>query len=226
VAIGYPCVYSVQTSSYTYALNFKLSPVALSADGNVLAQNPFLTDLSLTNLGQISYPIPLYNYPSYNPLSLNVLLRPRLNASGSLYFIPYPNYFEIVDVQHALLRLRFSLTQTIQNTATPLAVDSSGRYVYVLTEKSLTIVDLGSAPLSIGHLSETNAGPGSTITVRGSGFDSTTTATVGGVAASITFTDASTLSITIPAAKSGPQDIVLTKSDAESYTLENAITLP
>ena len=69
-----------------------------------LSQNPYLTDLSLTNLGQISFPFPLYNSPVYNPPVLSVLPRPRLNASGSLYYLPYPNYFEIVDVQHALLR--------------------------------------------------------------------------------------------------------------------------
>ena len=110
--------------------------------------------------------------------------------------------------------------------ATPLAVDSSGRYIYLLTEKSLTVVDLGSAPLSIGHLSQSNAAPGAVLTVRGSGFDSTTSATVGGISASITFTDVNTLSLAVSAAKSGPQDIVLTKGDGETYTLENAVILP
>jgi hypothetical protein len=63
--------------------------------------------------------------------------------------------------------------------------------------------------------------------VRGSGFDSTTTAAVG-VAAAIAFLDESTLTLTIPAAKSGPQDIVLTRTGAhgESYSLENGVALP
>jgi len=124
------------------------------------------------------------------------------------------------------LRMRFSLTETIQNTASPLALDSGGRYVYLLTDKGLTVVDLGAAPLSIGHLSQQNASPGTQITVRGSGFDSGTIATVGGVSASVSVTDENTLTLTVPGAPSGSQDIVLTRGDGETYTLENAVVLP
>ncbi len=47
----------------------------------------------------------------------------------------------------------------------------------------------------------------------------------GGGAATVAFLDESTLRLTIPAAKSGPQDIVLTRTGAngESYTLENGV---
>ncbi len=123
--------------------------------------------------------------------------------------------------------MRFSLTQTISNrAAAPLAVDSGGHHVYLLTDKGLTVVDFGAAPLSIGHVSQQNPAPGAQVIVRGSGFDSATTATVGGVAASVTFTDENTLTLTIPAAPSGPQDIVLTRTGGETYTLENAVVLP
>lgn len=62
-------------------------------------------------------------------------------------------------------------------------------------------------------------------TVRGSGSDSTVTATVGGVAAGVSFTDENTLTLTIPAAKSGAENIVLTHTGtyAETYTLENPV---
>jgi IPT/TIG domain len=143
-----------------------------------------------------------------------------------LYYLSYPSFFEIIDVAHATLRMRFSLTETIQATASPLAIDSGGRYVYLLTDKGLTVVDLGAAPLSIGHLNHQNASSGSQIVVRGSGFDSGTTATVGGVAASVSISDENTLTLTVPTASSGPEDIVLTKSDGEIYTLENGVVLP
>jgi hypothetical protein len=82
------------------------------------------------------------------------------------------------------------------------------------------------SPLSIGHRSQQTAAPGTQVTVRGSEFDSTTTAAVG-VAAAVAFLDESTLTLTIPA-KSGPQDIVLTRTGAhgESYSLENGVALP
>jgi len=230
VAIGAgPCIYSVQSSSYAtgaFPSYYGRFGIAISADGNVIGYSQILGDIHSNMLGSIAVPIPFYGNTVNSTLPTSLLLRPRLNASGSLYYFSYPNYFEIIDVAHATLRLRFSLTETIQATASPLAIDSSGRHVYLLTDKGLTVVDLGAAPLSIGHLSQQNASPGSQIVVRGSGFDSGIAATVGGVAASVSFTDENTLTLTIPSAALGPQDIVLTRSDGETYTLENGVVLP
>lgn len=225
---GGPCIYSVQNSSYTsgsFPSYYGLFGIAISADENVIGYSQILGDVYANLLGSIAVPIPFYGNATNSTLPTNLLLRPRLNASGSLYYFSYPNYFEVIDVPHARLRMRFSLTETIQNTASPLAIDSESRYVYLLTDKGLTVVDFGAAPLSIGHVTPQSAAPGAQIVVRGSGFDSGTTATVGGVAASVTFTDENTLKLTIPAAASGSQDIVLTRSDGETYTLENGIVL-
>jgi len=229
VAIGNsPCIYSVQNSSYivgSFPYYLGGSGVAMSADGNVVGANHILGDVQANMIGSLAQPIALYGSPTQlNPPVL--LLNPRFNDSGSLYYLAYPNYFEIVDVAHATLRMRFSLTETIQNTASPLAIDSGGRNVYLLTDKGLTVVDLGAAPLSIGHLSNQNASPGTQIVVRGSGFDSSTAATVGGVSAFVSVTDENTLTLTVPGAPSGPQDIVLTRSDGETYTLENGVVIP
>ena len=230
VAIGGgPCVYAVATSTYTvgsFPTYTGVNAAAISGDANILASNLVLADASLNMIGAVATPVPFYRNSASTAQASSVLLRPRFNASGSLYYLTYPNYFEIVDVAHAALRMRFSLTETIQNTASPLAIDSGGRHVYLLTDKGLTVVDLGAAPLSIGHLSQQNASPGSQIIVRGSGFDSSTTATIGGVAAPVSFTDENTLTLTIPAAASGPEDIVLTRADGEIYTLENGVVLP
>jgi IPT/TIG domain len=230
VAIGGgPCIYSVQSSSYasgSFPSYYGLFGIAISADGNVIGYSQILGDLHSNMLGSIAVPTPFYGNTVNSTLGTSLLLRPRLNASGSLYYFSYPKYFEIIDVAHATLRMRFSLTETIQNTASPLAIDSGGRHVYLLTDKGLTVVDFGAAPLSIGHLSPQNASPGSQIVVRGSGFDSSTTATVGGVSASVSVADENTLTLTVPAAPSGPQDIVFTRSDGETYTLENGAVLP
>lgn len=220
------CIYSAQNASYSsvsFPAYYGYYGIALSSDGNVVSTGLTLGDLNSDLLGTIGQPIPYYGN-STAPSSL--LLRPRLNASGSLYYFAYPNYLEIVDVTHAILRMRFSLTQTIQSTASPFAIDSGGRHIYLLTDKGFTVVDLGTAPLSIGHLNQTNVSPGSQIIVRGSGFDSTTAATVGGQSAVVIFTDENTMTLTIPAAASGPEDIVLTKSDGETYTFENGVILP
>jgi len=223
-----PCIYSVQNASFIQA-SFPFAQlgfgVGISGDANVIASNQILGDINGNILGSLAEPVALYGSPTNsNPPEL--LLRPRLNVSGSLYYLAYPNFFEIIDVAHAILRMRFSLTETVQSTASSLAIDSGGRYVYLLTNQGLTVVDLGAAPLSIGHLSPQNAAPGTQVTVRGSGFDSSITATVGGVAASVSFTDQNTLTLIVPTATSGPQDIVLTRGDGETYTLENGLVLP
>jgi IPT/TIG domain-containing protein len=225
---GEPCIYSAQTGTFSvgsFPTYYGNTGIAISADGNVVASDQILGNLSANIIGVIGHPLALYG-PPIQVSSSKLLLDSRLNASGSLYYLSYPKYFEILDVAHGTLRIRFALTQTIQDTATPLAIDSGGRFVYLVTDKGLTVVELGAAPLSIGHLSQQNASPGSQIIVRGSGFDSGTTATVGGVVASVSVSDENTLTLTVPGAPSGPQDIVLTRSDREIYILENGVVLP
>ena len=225
---GPPCIYSAQTASYAkgqFPMYYGSTGIAISADGNVIGSGQVLGDLAPNIQGIVPHPIALFG-PTIQLNPPKLLLEPRLNASGSLYYFAYPNYFEIADVAHATLRMRFALTQTIQDTATPLAIDSGGRFVYLLTDKGLTVVDFGAALLSIGHLSQQNASPGSQVVVRGSGFDSSTTATVGGIPALVSVTDENTLMLTVPAARSGAEDIVLMRSDGETYTLENSVVLP
>jgi len=57
------------------------------------------------------------------------------NAAGSLYYVPYPNSIDIIDVQHAMVRMRFSLGETVPtlSTAMPISIDAS----FVL--KSITV---------------------------------------------------------------------------------------
>ena len=226
---GTPCLYNVQTSSFATAA-FPASGndfgISVSADGNVIGSSQIFADIALNLLGAQALPTPFYgNSLSPSPLA-SLLPRPRLTASGSSYFLAYPTYFEVVDVPTAALRMRFALTETVQDTASPIAIDSGGRRVFLITDKGLTVVDFGAALLSIGHLSQSNVAPGTQVTVRGSGFDSTVTATVGGVSGVVSVADENTLTLTIPAAASGPEDIVLSRGDGTTYTLANGVVLP
>jgi hypothetical protein len=121
--------------------------------------------------------------------------------------------------------MRFALTETISSTASPIAIDSGGQLMFLITNAGLTVVDLGAAPLSIGSVGQQTASVGSQVTLLGSGFNAQTTAKVGSVPALVTYTDENTLTITIPAVSSGPQDVILTRGDGTTYTLENAIIL-
>jgi hypothetical protein len=91
-----PCLYSAQTASYTIAnWRYANGNAAISADGNVVAEYETFGTLGLLTLGVTAHPLALYGNP-ITPVA--PLLRPRLNASGSLYYLAYPTYFEIVDV--------------------------------------------------------------------------------------------------------------------------------
>lgn len=218
------CVYSVAQNSYSPVATSPGFGISIAGDANALGSSTWFSAISGNLLGNTAQPIVFYPQNTVNPAVQ--LYRPVLNISGSLYYIAYPNYFEVVDVLHAKLLMRFSLTETVQATASPIAIDSGGRYVYLITDKGLTVVDLGEAPLAIGHLSQQTAGAGSQVTVRGSGFDASVTAMVGGEPASVNVTDENTLTLTVPAVTSGPQDLVLIRGDGATYTYESGLTLP
>ena len=203
---------------------------AISADGNILAGDTRFADAAGKPLGVLAQPAALYGSPlspSYPASPRTTLLAgSHFNAAGSLYYVPHAGYFEIVDTASAMLKMRFSLTQTVQAVLEPLAVDEGGRLVFLLTDAGLTVVDLGEAPLSVGHLGPTQPVSGGTIQLRGSGFDSGTTVTVDATAAVATVVDENTLSVVLPPLKTGAHNLVLNRADGSTVTVQGLITVP
>lgn len=221
VSYGGFCIYDVASGTYTSLSAYQLYGAAISGDGNVAASEFVLIDSSSTMLGHIAR-----NSLYYSPNdALPNLLEPTFNVTGSLYFIPFSRYFDIVDVPHGILRMRFSLSETISNVPVSLATDPEGRMIFLITDKGLTVVDLGEAPLSVGRLTPERGSPGMQITLRGSGFNSDTTATVAGFTASTTFIDPTTLTLTIPAGVSGAATIALENPNGDSYTATGLLSV-
>jgi len=130
-----PCIYNVQTSALLQA-SFPYAEqgfgVEISGDGNVIATGIF-GDINGNILGSAAQPIALCGSPTSNRPELLPL--PQFNASGSLFYLSYPNYFEIIDVAHAALRMRFALTETTLSCTSSIAIDSGGRFVYLITNQ-------------------------------------------------------------------------------------------
>lgn len=105
-----------------------------------------------------------------------------------------------------------------------LTTDEFGKRLFALTTSGLTIVQLTDVPLGIGTLSPSSgsAGGGTTITLRGSGFVSGITATLGGKQTTVSFQDANTLIPTTPLLSARPQQLVLTNPDGETISLDAA----
>jgi len=226
-----PCLYSATTGTYLSGPNAAISyyGTTIAKDGNIAAAGNTFSDPSGNDIGQVGRPTVYYvttGVYSQNNYPTGVLYRPRLNASGSLYYWAFPNYFDIMDGPTGTLRLRFSLAETIQNVETPMAIDDAGQKVFLITNQGLTVVDLGIAPLSIGHLTPATGASGAQIQVRGSGFVSGCTATVGSQNASVVFIDQNTLTLTLPALSSGPQNLTITNPDGTTYTLYSGLVYP
>jgi len=107
-----------------------------------------------------------------------------------------------------------------------LAIDENGQRIFALTTSGLTIIQLADVPLSIGTIfpASAPASGGTTVTIRGSGFQSGATAAINGKSAATTFKDMNTLTVTTPQLTAGPQQILITNPDGNSCALDAAFT--
>jgi hypothetical protein len=141
---------------------------------------------------------------------------------------------DIIDTHSGRLRLRVFFPEPLAALSTDLdalhgsflAIDENGQRIFALTASGLTVVQLANVPLSIGTISPASASAlgGTTLTIRGSGFQSGATTTIEGKSAATTFVDMNTLTLTTPALTPGPQQIVITNPDGTSYALDAAFT--
>jgi len=139
---------------------------------------------------------------------------------------------DIRDAHSGRLRLRLYLPEPFAMLSTDvngldacfLTTDENGEHIFAITTSGLTILQLASVPLGIGSLSPSSgaAAGGTSITIRGSGFQSSTKATLGGRSANVTFKDGNTLLMTAPALSAGPQQLTLTNPFGESVSLDAA----
>jgi DNA-binding beta-propeller fold protein YncE len=139
---------------------------------------------------------------------------------------------DIVDAHSGQLRLRIFLPEPLAMLSTDidglhggfLAVDENGQRIFALTTSGLTIVQLADVPLGIGSITP-GSGPasgGTTITIRGSGFQGGIKVTIGGKAAAASLKDMNTLNVVAPSLSAGAHQIVLTNPDGESVSLDAA----
>src|SRR5580704_546436 len=139
---------------------------------------------------------------------------------------------DIRDAHSGRLRLRVYLPEPFAMLSTDvdglhgtfLTLDENGQRLFTLTTSGVSILQLSSVPLGIGTVAPA-AGPsagGTSLTIRGSGFQSGTQATLGGKSLTVTFKDQNTLIFTTPALSPGALQLVLTNPDGESVSLDGA----
>ena len=169
-----------------------------------------------------------------------------LHPSGALVYVPFltgaapvsapftgsQGGVDIFDAHTGRLRMRVMLPEPLAMLAVDtdglrgkfLTIDENGQRMFALTASGLTVVTLARVPLGIGTIVPAGgpAAGGTTVTIRGSGFQSGATLTIGGKSVAATFVDMNTLKIVTPALPDGAQRIVITNSDGESVSWDAA----
>jgi len=171
-----------------------------------------------------------------------------LHPSGALLYQPFltgpagnagvNGGIDILDAHSGQLRLRILLHQQFMTDVDGLhgsflATDENGQRLFAITSTDgtaqnagITVVQLANVPLGIGTLTPASgsAAGGTTLTIRGSGFLSGATVTIGGKSAGVTFKDMNTLTVVTPAATAGAQRVTVTNPDGETVSLDAAYT--
>jgi hypothetical protein len=220
--------------------------LAAASDGTVFASRTgSVTEIRSANLTLTSTPAS----PELEQIPGRVLVPGvALHPTGALLYQPFltgpapaappaagiQGGVDIFDAHTGRLRLRILLAEPLATLSTDidalhgsfLTIDENGQRIFALTTSGFTVIQLANVPLSIGGIFPASApAPGGAIlTIRGSGFQSAATVTIGGKSAATTFVDTNTLTVTTPPLTAGPQQIIITNPNGDSYSLDAALT--
>jgi IPT/TIG domain len=154
-----------------------------------------------------------------------------LNDSGSLEFaagkttVDGPPGLFILDTHHGDVLGNIVLQNQINVWAKTIAVDSTSQHVFMADSQGLTVLTLEAAPLAIGWISPAVASTSGSavVTMRGSGFQTGTTVTIGGKSATAVYVDANTMQVTTPANAAGAAHVTVQNPDGETYSVDDAL---
>ncbi len=230
----------------TSTANVRSTDLGTAGDGTTLAlQTSGATEIRAADLSLASVPASAELTQIPGRLSVPGV---TLHPSGALLYQPFltgapasvgvQGGIDIVDAHSGQLRLRIFLPQQFMTDidglhGSFLATDENGQRLFALTSSdgtpqnaALTVIQLAAVPLGIGSVSPATAAAsgGTTLTIRGSGFQSSATVTLNGKTASVTFKDANTLSVVTPALTPGPQQVTITNANGETVSLDAALT--
>jgi hypothetical protein len=230
----------------TFTANDSATDLGAASDGTMFAlQANGTTEIRGADLSLAAVPATpeLAQIPGRNQVP-GVTFHP----SGALVYVPFltglagsagvKGGVDILDAHSGVLRLRILLPQQLMTDVDGfhgsfLSTDENGQRLFAITSTDgtaqnagVTIVTLTNVPLGIGTLTPANgpAAGGTTLTLRGSGFQTGTTVTVGGKTAAVTFTDMNTLTVVTPALTTGAQRLTITNPDGETVSLDAAYT--
>ena len=224
-----PAMWNSATDTFVKSPALVNDSRAASGDGHWFASD--YTRLDGNMIEEIQAQTPEY----FGSLSFADISGEKMNASGSLLYTPVPvgngaaesNGIQITDTNLGLSVGYIPLTEQLPQLAQNIMdFDEAGNRLFLITTTGLTVVQLPTPPLSVAYLTPAS-GPssgGTTVTIRGSGFQSGATVSLGGSETSAAFVDSSTLQFVTPAGAQGGARLVVQNPDGISYALDAAFT--
>jgi hypothetical protein len=224
--------------------NSSATDIGASADGSIFAvQSGSGVEVHAQDLSLATVPVAaeLAQIPARHTVP-GITLHP----SGALIYQPFltgapgnpgvQGGIDILDAHSGVLRLRIFLAQQFMTDidglhGSFLATDENGQRLFAITSpdgtpqnSGVTVLQLAKVPLGIGTLSPASgvAAGGIAVTIRGSGFVSGATVSIGGKSVTATFKDANTLTIVTPNTSAGAQQVRIQNPDGEVVSLDAA----
>lgn len=199
--------FDVASGSFTGGSSTLAGLVSLDVDGGVAASGNSILDSQLQPLWTLG----------------GVYSGGQLNSTGSLFFAPSGIY----GASNGRLLLSL-VTDTPTGLVQPrsVVVSPDGTELLMLDDTDMRFLQLAVVPLAAGTVGPEAGAAGTSIEIRGSGFVSGTTATLGGQAMNCAVSDSETMSCTVPAGlPAGGAALELTNPDGQAYTVELAFTV-
>jgi DNA-binding beta-propeller fold protein YncE len=203
-------------------LPYPVVQTAAGADGTAFEQAYGTFDATLSEYSILQD----VDYLQSGVNDVNALPGEKLHPSGALLYSPESGGFSIYDVHQGHLKRRVALTQQTASTFDAMAIDETGSKVFLLTTTGFTVVDIADLPLSIGHVQPAQgpASGGTTLEVRGSGFESGAKVLFNKTPASVEFVDGSILRVTSPRVPAGAVRITVVNPNGSQYSLDDGFT--
>ena len=212
---------NLTTNTLTSGFTGQFSDAAACADGTVFAANFETSNAQVNPLSIMAYE----PYADSGGQSLHNVIGEKLSPSGSLLFYPQDSGVDIFDVHTGRLAQHVVLPDSIPLDSGALALDETGTKMFLISSTGVTVAQLYQAPLSLATITPSSGAPGSTVTLRGSGFQNGATVTFGTSQATATFVDLNTLTVVVPSLQSGPVRVTVTDPNGSQYSLDDAFTV-
>jgi DNA-binding beta-propeller fold protein YncE len=164
-------------------------------------------------------------YADSGSQSFHNVVGEKLNPSGSLLFFPQDSGVDIFDVHTGRLMLHLVLPDPIPLDTNAMVLDETGTKLFLISSTGITVAQLFQSPLSLATVNPAAAVPGTSLTLRGSGFQNGVVVTFGTTQVQVTFLDPNTLQVMAPGLPAGPVRVTIKNPDGSKYSLDDAFTI-